>query len=52
MKNQLGILLGMSALLAGPAMAQNAPNPNQAAAKALLQAADKAIRFPTRYGSG
>jgi glyoxylase-like metal-dependent hydrolase (beta-lactamase superfamily II) len=43
MKNQLGILFGISALMIGPAMAQNPPNPNQVAAKALLQAADKAI---------
>ena len=43
MKSQLGIMLGLSALMIGPAMAQNQPNPNQAAAKALLQAADKAI---------
>src|SRR4051794_12250821 len=47
MKNQLGIMLGLSALMLGPAMAQqpspNQPNPNQAAAKALLQAADKAM---------
>ncbi len=43
MKNQLGMMFGISALMIGPAMAQNPPNPNQAAAKALLQAADKAI---------
>src|SRR5438067_1648432 len=43
MKNQVGMLLGISALIVGPALAQNQPNPNQAAAKALLQAADKAI---------
>ena len=44
MKNQLGIMLGLSALMIGPAMAQQPqPNPNQAAAKALLQAADKAM---------
>ncbi len=42
MKNQLGILVGLSALMIGPAMAQQ-PNPNQAAAKTLLQAADKAM---------
>src|SRR4029077_13503653 len=42
MKNQLGIMLGLSALMIGPAMAQQ-PNPNQAAAKALLQAADKGM---------
>ena len=48
MKIQLGTLLVTSAVLIGPAMAQNAgPNPEQAAARAaaksLLQAADKAI---------
>ena len=43
MKHQLGIWFGISALMVGPAMAQNQPNANQAAAKALLQAADKAI---------
>ena len=43
MRNQLGMMFGISALMIGPAMAQNQPNPNQAAAKALLQAADKAI---------
>jgi len=43
MSRQLGLMFGISALMIGPAMAQNAPNPNQAAAKALLQAADKAI---------
>jgi len=38
------MLFGISALVAGPAMAQQQqPNPNQVAAKALLQAADKAI---------
>src|SRR4051795_3346970 len=42
MKTQLGIVFGLSALMIGPAMAQQ-PNPNQAAAKALLQAADKAM---------
>jgi len=42
MKTQLGIIVGLSALMIGPAMAQQ-PNPNQAAAKALLQAADKAM---------
>jgi glyoxylase-like metal-dependent hydrolase (beta-lactamase superfamily II) len=36
-------LCGISALMIGPAMAQNPPNPNQVAAKALLQAAEKAI---------
>jgi glyoxylase-like metal-dependent hydrolase (beta-lactamase superfamily II) len=43
MRNKLGMFIGISALMVGPAMAQNAPNPNQVAAKALLQAADKAI---------
>jgi glyoxylase-like metal-dependent hydrolase (beta-lactamase superfamily II) len=44
MKEQLRLLLGISALMVGPATAQQGqPNPNQAAAKALLQAADKAI---------
>src|SRR5437868_10508150 len=48
MKNQLGMLFGLSALMVGPAMAQNAgPNPAQAAAKTLLQAADKAIGAST-----
>jgi len=43
MENQLGMLFGISALMVGPALAQNQPNANQAAAKSLLQAADKAI---------
>src|SRR5262245_66569055 len=43
MKHQLGMMLGISALMIGPAMGQNQPNPAQAAAKTLLQAADKAI---------
>jgi glyoxylase-like metal-dependent hydrolase (beta-lactamase superfamily II) len=45
MKHQLGIMLGLSALMMGPALAQQQqqPNPNQVAAKALLQAADKAM---------
>jgi glyoxylase-like metal-dependent hydrolase (beta-lactamase superfamily II) len=43
MRNQLGLMFGISALMIGPAAAQNQPNPNQAAAKALLQAADAAI---------
>jgi len=44
MKYQLGMMLGVSALMVGPALAQQQqPNPNQAAAKALLQAADKAM---------
>jgi len=37
------MMVGISALLISPALAQNQPNPNQVAAKALLQAADKAI---------
>jgi len=48
MSKRLVLLLGLPALLAGPAMAQQpAPNPNQAAAKTLLQAADKAIGAST-----
>jgi glyoxylase-like metal-dependent hydrolase (beta-lactamase superfamily II) len=43
MKPQLGVVFGISALMVGPALAQNQPNPAQAAAKTLLQAADKAI---------
>jgi len=44
MKIQLGTLFLTSTVLIGPAIAQNAgPNPAQAAAKTLLQAADKAI---------
>src|ERR1700694_2925195 len=43
MKNKLGVLLLASSAMIVPAAAQNAPNPAQAAAKALLQAADKAI---------
>src|SRR5437660_10904457 len=43
MRNDLGILFAISALMIGPAIAQNQPNPAQAAAKSLLQAADKAI---------
>src|SRR5438874_3373194 len=45
MMNRLVLLLGLpAAMLSGPVMAQQAgPNPNQVAAKALLQAADKAI---------
>jgi glyoxylase-like metal-dependent hydrolase (beta-lactamase superfamily II) len=43
-RNQLGMLCGLSVLLIVPATAQQAgQNPNQVAAKALLQAADKAI---------
>src|SRR5439155_5351887 len=43
-RNQLGMLCGLSVLLIVPAAAQQAgQNPNQAAGKALLQAADKAI---------
>src|SRR5262245_17382439 len=44
MKQQLGMMLGLSALMIGPALAQQQqPNPNQVAAKTLLQAADKAM---------
>src|SRR5262245_21622069 len=43
MSVRLVLLLGVPALLVGPAAAQQQPNPNQVAAKALLQAADKAI---------
>ena len=44
MRHGIGILLLTSTALIGPAAAQNAaPNPAQAAAKSLLQAADKAI---------
>jgi len=43
MKYKLGMALVMTTALVAPAMAQQAPNPNQVAGKALLQAADKAI---------
>jgi glyoxylase-like metal-dependent hydrolase (beta-lactamase superfamily II) len=44
MRHKLGMMVGISALMISPALAQNQqPNPNQAAAKVLLQAADKAI---------
>ena len=43
MRTNLGIVFGISAVMIAPATAQNQPNQNQAAAKALLQAADKAI---------
>jgi glyoxylase-like metal-dependent hydrolase (beta-lactamase superfamily II) len=43
MRTKLGVLLLASSAMIAPALAQNAPNPAQAAAKALLQAADKAI---------
>jgi glyoxylase-like metal-dependent hydrolase (beta-lactamase superfamily II) len=44
MRHKLGMMVGISALMISPAMAQQQqPNPNQVAAKALLQAADKAI---------
>jgi glyoxylase-like metal-dependent hydrolase (beta-lactamase superfamily II) len=44
MKTKLGMLLLLSTAMVAPAAAQQGqPNPNQAAAKALLQAADKAI---------
>jgi len=42
-KTKLVVLLLASSAMIVPAAAQNAPNPAQAAAKALLQAADKAI---------
>ena len=44
MKLKLGVLLlASSAMIATAAAQQSQPNPNQAAAKAILQAADKAI---------
>src|SRR6516164_406515 len=44
MKTKLGMLLLLSTAMIAPAAAQQGqPNPNQAAAKAILQAADKAI---------
>jgi hypothetical protein len=44
MKTKLGVLLLASSAMIVPAAAQQGqPNPAQAAAKALLQAADKAI---------
>ena len=44
MQLKLGVLLLASSAMIAPAAAQQGqPNPNQAAAKALLQAADKAI---------
>jgi len=44
MKTKLGTLLLLSTAMIAPAAAQQGqPNPNQAAAKAILQAADKAI---------
>jgi glyoxylase-like metal-dependent hydrolase (beta-lactamase superfamily II) len=44
MKTKVGVLLLASSAMITPAAAQQGqPNPNQAAAKALLQAADKAI---------
>jgi hypothetical protein len=44
MRLKLGVLLLASSAMVWPAAAQQGqPNPNQAAAKALLQAADKAI---------
>src|SRR5262249_16900424 len=44
MKLKLGVLLlASSAMIAPTAAQQGQPNPNQAAAKAILQAADKAI---------
>ena len=47
MKSQLGMMLGLSALMIGPALAQSQPTPAQAAAKTLLQAADKATGAST-----
>src|ERR1700747_2570828 len=44
MKTKLGTLFFLSTAMVAPALAQQGqPNPNQAAAKAILQAADKAI---------
>src|SRR6516165_6996099 len=43
MTHRIGILLLASTAMIASAAAQNAPNPAQAAAKALLQAADQAI---------
>jgi glyoxylase-like metal-dependent hydrolase (beta-lactamase superfamily II) len=44
MKTKLGMLLLLSTAMSAPVAAQQGqPNPNQAAAKAILQAADKAI---------
>src|SRR6266581_806476 len=44
MRFKLGVLLLASSAMVAPAVAQQGqPNPNQVAAKALLQAADKAI---------
>ena len=43
MTHRIGILLLASTAMVVPAAAQNAPNPAQAAAKALLQAADSAV---------
>ena len=44
MRHKIGILLLSSAAMVVPAAAQQGqPNPNQAAARAILQAADKAI---------
>jgi glyoxylase-like metal-dependent hydrolase (beta-lactamase superfamily II) len=45
MRNKLGLLLLLSSAMVAPAAAQQQgqPNPNQAAAKVLLEAADKAI---------
>src|SRR6266852_584931 len=48
MKLKLGVLLlASSALVAPTAAQQGQPNPNQAAAKTILQAADKAIGAST-----
>ena len=44
MRQKIGLLLLTSTAMMAPAAAQQGqPNPNQAAAKAILQAADKAI---------
>ena len=43
MTHKIGILLLASTAMVLPAAAQNAPNPGQAAAKQLLQAADNAM---------
>jgi hypothetical protein len=49
MKTKLGVVLLASSAMIVPAVAQQGqPNPAQAAAKALLQAADKAIGASNR----
>ena len=48
MKTRLGLLLLVSSTMIAPSAAQQGqPNPAQAAAKALLQAADKAVGAST-----